>query len=253
MFIPQFNEGAAAGIFPMESALGSKPIPVLIVDDDTKFARLLRDYLLPFGFELHHAGNGPEGLRQMSDSRYQAAILDVMLPGMDGMELLRRLGPGRRVPVLMLTARGEEPDRIRGLETGADDYVSKAVSPREILARLRALTRRQQINSQVENEATIRVGDLEIQCSTREASMNGTALSLTSLEYDLLVALARHAGKIRSRHQLLRDAASRQLSEFDRTIDVHISSLRRKLGDDPRNPAFIVTVRNAGYMMREVK
>lgn len=227
---------------------------VLIVDDDEKFCRLLRDYLHPFGFDLSEAHNGLAGFRQLSEGkpgrRFDAVILDRMLPGMDGMEVLRRLGPDRRIPVLMLTARGDEPDRIVGLETGADDYLAKAASPREILARLRALTRRCQRLAQGAPPAQIQVGELAIDEAARSATLRGDVLLLTTFEFDLLLALARAAGRIRTRDQLLQEAADRPQNLFDRSIDVHISSLRRKLGDDPRQPAFIVTVRNTGYMMR---
>jgi DNA-binding response OmpR family regulator len=223
---------------------------ILIIDDDKKFVRLLQDYLRSFGFELHEAHDGLEGVRKLSEGHFDALILDLMLPGIDGIEVLRRLGPERQVPVLMLTARGEEPDRIVGLEMGADDYVSKTVSPREILARVRALTRRYQREQLLENELPIHVGQLEIHCGSRQATLRGEVLSLTSFEFDLVLALARSAGRVRTRDQLLMETASRLPNIFDRSVDVHISSLRRKLGDDSRNPEFIVTVRNTGYMMR---
>jgi two-component system response regulator CpxR len=150
----------------------------------------------------------------------------------------------------MLTARGEEPDRIIGLEMGADDYVSKTVSPREILARVRALTRRHQRGQLQENDRPIHVGQLEVNSVSRQATLRGQTLSLTSFEFDLVLSLARSAGRVKTRDQLLMETASRHPNVFDRSIDVHISSLRRKLGDDPRDPEFIVTVRNTGYMMR---
>lgn len=223
---------------------------VLIIDDDRKFCRLLQDYLAPFGFDLDRAHDGLEGVRKISELAYDALILDLMLPGIDGIEVLRRLGPDRGVPVLMLTARGEETDRIVGLEMGADDYISKAVSPREILARLRSLTRRQQRSELRAVELPIRVGGLEVHASSRQASLAGESLSLTSIEFDLLLSLARAAGRVKTRDELLMETAARLPNTFDRSVDVHISSLRRKLGDDPREPRFIVTVRNTGYMMR---
>jgi DNA-binding response OmpR family regulator len=223
---------------------------VLIIDDDKKFSRLLREYLRSFEIELHEVHNGVEGVRRLSESRFDALILDLMLPGIDGIEVLRRLGPERQIPVLMLTARGEETDRIIGLEMGADDYVSKTVSPREIVARLRALTRRHQRGQQVESERPIRVGNLEVKSGSRTAFLGGEPLLLTSLEFDLLLSLARAAGRVRTRDQLLMETASRVPNVFDRSVDVHISALRRKLGDDPRDPQFIVTIRNTGYMMR---
>lgn len=224
---------------------------LLIIDDDRKFSRLLQDYLRPFGFDLQEAHDGLQGLCKLQEGRYDALVLDLMLPSIDGIEILRRLGPERQVPVLMLTARGEEPDRIVGLEMGADDYVSKTVSPREILARLRALTRRHERGLHQEVERIIRVGDLEVNSGSRQATLRGQALSLTSFEFDLLLSLARSSGHIMTRDQLLQETASRFQNVFDRSVDVHVSSLRRKLGDDPRDPEFIVTVRNTGYMMRE--
>ena len=223
---------------------------ILIIDDDSKFSRLLHDYLEPFGFQLREVHDGLAGLRTLQSARFEALILDVMLPGMDGIEVLRNLGPEREIPVLMLTARGEESDRILGLEMGADDYVSKTVSPREILARLRALTRRHQRGQRRDNDL-IQVGRLEVNGRARHATLGGQPLALTSFEFDLLLSLARSAGRIMTRDQLLQETAARLQNSFDRSIDVHISSLRRKLGDDPRDPAFIVTVRNTGYMMRE--
>jgi two-component system response regulator CpxR len=235
----------------MEESRATKFGRILIIDDDKKFSRLLRDYLRPFGFELQEAHDGLAGLHKLQEGRYDALVLDLMLPEIDGIEVLRRLGPERQVPVLMLTARGEEPDRIVGLEMGADDYASKTISPREILARLRALTRRHQRGQSLENQRTIRVGQLEVNSGSRQASLHGQALSLTSFEFDLLLSLARSSGRTMTRDQLLLETSSRMQNIFDRSIDVHISSLRRKLGDDPRDPQFIVTVRNTGYMMRE--
>jgi DNA-binding response OmpR family regulator len=223
---------------------------ILIIDDDKKFTRLLQHYLRSFGFELHEAQDGLEGVRKLSDGHFDALILDLMLPGIDGIEVLRILGPERRVPVLMLTARGEESDRIAGLEKGADDYVSKTVSPREILARVRALTRRHQRELLIEIEQTIHVGELEIHSGSRQATLRGEVLYLTSFEFDLMLSLARSAGRVKTRDQLIMETASRLPNTLDRSVDVHISSLRRKLGDDSRNPEFIVTVRNTGYMMR---
>ena len=228
----------------------TRPRRILIIDDDKKFSRLLHDYLRPFSFELHEAHDGLEGIRKLSEGNFDALILDLMLPGIDGIEVLRRLGPERQVPVLMLTARGEEPDRIVGLEMGADDYVSKTVSPREILARVRALTRRYDREQLLENDQPIQVGQLEIHSGSRLATLRGQVLSLTSFEFDLMLSLARSVGRVKTRDQLLMDTASRLPNIFDRSVDVHISSLRRKLGEDSRNPEFIVTVRNTGYMMR---
>lgn len=225
---------------------------VLIIEDDEKFSRLLREYLMPFGFELHEAHDGLTGLSKFLEGNYDAVVLDLMLPGIDGIEVLRRMGQQRQVPVLMLTARGEEPDRIFGLEMGADDYASKMVSPREILARLRALIRRHQRGRPRGSDRMIQVGDLKLDSGLRVATLRGETLPLTSFEFDLLLALARSAGRTMTRDELLKEA-SRVPNIVDRSIDVHISSLRRKLGEHPHAPSFIVTVRNTGYMMRELR
>lgn len=218
-----------------------------MIDDDVKFCRLMRDYLAPLGFTVFSAHTGQTGLDAARQSEYHAIILDVMLPGMDGLEVLRRLRKKSDVPVLMLTARGEEPDLIVGLELGADDYVPKTASPREILARIKALTRRRQ--QPVEN-VPVRVGDLRVDPSTRQSWLKDKPLPLSSFEFDLLFSLAKAAGSIKTRESLLQEAAARSRGTMDRAIDVHISSLRKKLGDDVRDPEYIVTIRNIGYMLR---
>ncbi|MFN0121127.1 MAG: response regulator transcription factor [Blastocatellia bacterium] len=229
---------------------------ILVIDDDQKLCRLITDYLTPMGYAVDTAHTGPGGLDKAMRGDYQAVILDVMLPGMDGFEVLRQIRRVSGVPVLMLTALGDEADRIVGLESGADDYLPKTFSTRELLARLRAVTRRATITTsqaqQLESEAEISVQQLRIQHAARHASVNGQTLTLTPLEYDLLHCLARAAGRVLSRDQLLDEISGRSYEVFDRSIDVHISSLRRKLGDDPRNPRYIRTVRSAGYLlMRE--
>jgi DNA-binding response OmpR family regulator len=217
---------------------------VLMVDDDVKLCRLLKDYLDPFGFDLTFAHAGPEGLTRALEPGCEAIILDVMLPGLDGFEVLRRLRTSSAIPVLMLTARGEEIDRIAGLEVGADDYLPKTFSPRELLARLRAVLRRAP-----ESPRPVVVGKLVIDPGARLARIHDRQLSLTPVEFDLLLSLARACGRVKTREQLLHEASSRELEVFDRSVDVHISSLRRKLGDDSKNPRWIRTVRAAGYMM----
>jgi two-component system response regulator CpxR len=180
-------------------------------------------------------------------------ILDVMLPGLNGVDLLRKLRRTSSVPVLMLTALGDESDRIAGLEVGADDYLPKTFSMRELLARLRAVLRRSWMNEMgaAETEsAPISVGGLHLVPDCRDASLDGVPLNLTPIEYELLLALARARGRVKTRETLLVEAADRDFENFDRSIDVHISSLRRKLGDDPKAPRFIETVRGAGYRIR---
>jgi DNA-binding response OmpR family regulator len=229
------------------------PTPILVVDDDVKLCRLLRDYLEPLGYAVTTAHTGPAGLEAALRQPFAAVILDVMLPGTNGFDVLRSLRAQSNVPVLMLTGRGEEPDRIVGLELGADDYLPKTFSTRELLARLRAIIRRSQLTrAQGESRAPeVAVGDLRLDPEAREASLEGQALALTAIEFDLLLSLAKAAGRVRTREQLLSEVADRNYDVFDRSIDVHISSLRRKLGDDSKSPRHIVTVRSAGYMYRK--
>jgi len=234
---------------------------LLVIDDDVKLCRLIRGYLTPLGYSVEAVHTGPAGLERALAEPFAAIILDVMLPGMDGVEVLRRLRAKSTVPVLMLTGRGEEPDRIAGLEMGADDYLPKTFSTRELLARLRAVIRRAQMprsSSQAGGSAAaagaveiVEVGDLRIDPGARGARLGSQPLTLTPVEFDLLLSLARGAGRVKTREQLILDAGDRDGDVFDRTIDVHISALRRKLGDDARSPKWIVTVRSAGYMMRK--
>jgi DNA-binding response OmpR family regulator len=236
-----------------ENAADSR-LRILVVDDDKKLCRLIHDYLEPLGYEVTTAHTGPEGLEVALQQSFAAVILDVMLPGMNGFDVLRELRARSSVPVLMLTGRGEELDRIVGLELGADDYLPKTFSTRELLARLRAVTRRSTLTRVQEAEPRaprVVVGNLHLDPEARAAALGDQPLPLTAIEFDLLLALAKAPGRVRTREQLLNDVADRNFDAFDRSIDVHISSLRRKLGDDPRSPRFIVTVRSAGYMMRK--
>lgn len=223
---------------------------LLVIDDDRQLCRLIADYLKPLGYEVSAAHNGLDGLERALKETWSAVILDVMLPGLNGFEVLKRLREKSNVPVLMLTARGEEADRIAGLEVGADDYLPKTFSTRELLARLRAVTRR--AAGPLPNEAgepDMKVGELRLNSETRRAVLGGKALELTALEFDLLACLARARGRVKSREQLVEAIAGRNYDVFDRSIDVHIWSLRKKLGDDPKNPRFIRTCRSVGYML----
>lgn len=230
-------------------------IKVLIIDDDVKLCRLVRDYLGPMGFEVDAAHTGAGGLKKALSGNFHVLILDVMLPEMDGFEVLKQLRKESDIPVLMLTALGDETDRIVGLEMGADDYLPKTFSTRELLARLRAVTRRyyHKSGTQLHDEDSLSIGDLRINNSSRSAQLNGDTLMLTPIEFDLLASLAKAAGRVLTRDQLLDAVAGRDYEVFDRSIDVHISSLRRKLGDNPREPIFIKTVRSAGYMFIDPK
>ena len=225
---------------------------ILMIDDDKKLCRLVADYLEPMGYEVASAHDGLSGLEMALEDDFHAVILDVMMPQMDGFEVLKRLRRESDIPVLMLTARGEETDRIVGLEMGADDYLAKTFSSRELLARLRAVTRRYKVSERKAETAVkdqeLVFGELHIDINARTVRLNEKALNLTPIEYDLLASLAGAAGRVLTRDQLLDAVAGRSYEVFDRSIDVHISSLRRKLGEDPRNPRFIRTVRAVGYL-----
>jgi two-component system response regulator CpxR len=227
-------------------------INVLIIDDDKKLCRLVKDYLEPMGYDVDAAHTGAHGLERVLAGDFHVVILDVMMPEMDGFEVLKKLRKESDIPVLMLTARGDETDRIVGLEMGADDYLPKTFSTRELLARLRAVTRRSfksepHPGPNVMDQALI-LGDLQVRQSSRTARLGADILNLTPIEFDLLMCLAKAAGRVLTRDQLLDAVSGRSYDVFDRSVDVHISSLRRKLGDDSRNPRFIKTVRSAGYM-----
>ncbi len=230
----------------------SSRINVLIVDDDKKLCRLVKDYLEPMGYDVDAVHSGAQGLERATAGDYHVVILDVMMPEMDGFEVLKQLRKTSDIPVLMLTARGDETDRIVGLEMGADDYLPKTFSTRELLARLRAVTRRsftakRKLASNA-MEQTLILGDLQLSRTSRTARLGADILNLTPVEFDLLVILAKAAGRVLTRDQLLDAVAGRSYEVFDRSVDVHISSLRRKLGDDSKNPRFIKTIRSAGYM-----
>lgn len=225
---------------------------VLVIDDDRELCWLIRDYLEPLGYSVSAVHNGPDGLAQATGGECDAVILDVMLPGLDGFEVLKRIRQQCNVPVLMLTARGEETDRIVGLEFGADDYLPKTFSTRELLARLRAVMRRSSRPAEgadAETEPELVVGQLRINPQTRVAVLGDQPLALTTLEFNLLECLARGRGRVKTREQLIEALTDRDYDVFDRSVDVHIWSLRRKLGDDPKNPRFIRTIRAVGYML----
>ncbi len=222
---------------------------VLIIDDDEKLCGLIQEYLGSMGYQVESAFSGLDGLEKAIKGGYHAIILDVMLPEMDGFELLRQLRVKSNVPVLMLTSRGDETDRIVGLEIGADDYLPKTFSTRELLARLRAVIRRSQMAmGEKSGERGLRFLDLAFNEDAHEVFLAGVRLDLTPIEYQLLLTLARAEGRALSREQLLNRVGERNFDVFDRSIDMHVSSLRGKLGDDPKNPRFIRTVRGVGYL-----
>ncbi len=222
---------------------------VLIIDDDEELCELVSEYLTVEGFETDAVHDGESGLSQARSGDYNLAILDVMLPKMNGFELLRNLRKDSTLPVLMLTARGDDMERIVGLEIGADDYLPKPFNPRELVARLRAILRR--VNSDDGDGASadrLVVGDIEISASGRSVKLSDEELPLTSVEFDLLAMLLKHAGNIVKKDDLSETVLERELSPYDRSLDMHISNLRKKIGPRPDGTERIKTVRSVGYI-----
>ena len=217
------------------------PVRVLLIDDDARQARLLHGFFAENDVVMEHARDGSMGLTAVRDGSFDVVLLDVMMPGMDGLTVLRRIRERTAVPIIMLTARGDEADRVAGLELGADDYVPKPFSPRELLARLRAVLRRSHPDLGSER---LSAGGVEVEVGRREVRVDGRAVELTGLEFDLLLALLRRAGRVVPRAALLSEAGRDDVTVGERTIDVHISKLRKKLGSDK-----IKTVRGVGYVL----
>ena len=216
---------------------------VLIIDDDERLNTLLTEYLARFGYSVRTAARPTAGLRALKADPPDLVILDVMLPEMDGLAVCKKIRETSRVPVIMLTARGDVSDRIVGLELGADDYLPKPFEPRELGARIQAVLRRG-----VTDEAdVIRAGSVEVNWTTRTASVDGRQIALTTAEFELLGFFVRHSGRVLSRERIMEGTHDINWAAFDRSIDVLVSRLRQKLGDDPRHPAFIRTVRGVGY------
>jgi DNA-binding response OmpR family regulator len=223
-------------------------ITALLVEDDERLARLTADYLAGHGVVVTVCGDGLRGLGEARRHRYDVVLLDLMLPGKDGLAVCRGIRERSDVPIIVLTARGEEADRVLLLESGADDYLSKPFSPRELLARIRAHLRRSRGHSGPAVEV-VRVGGLVVDTGARRASLDGRELALTGYEFDLLRVLAERAGRVLGREQLMELARGSAEEAFDRSIDVHVSRLRQKLGDDPRRPRLLKTVRGSGYVL----
>jgi DNA-binding response OmpR family regulator len=228
----------------------SKP-RLLVVDDDRKLAGLIRDYLTPMGYEVELRHNGPDGLAEALAEDYMAVILDVMMPGMDGFAVLRELRKKSDVPVLMLTALGDEADRIVGLEIGADDYLPKTFSSRELLARLRAVTRRGRQRAASDSPRELAAGPLRLCEETHTVVLDDAPLDLTALEFAIRASLLKSKGRVKSRERLIEEVSDRRFDVFDRSIDVHVSSLRKKLRDDAKSPRFIRTIRGVGYSLHD--
>jgi DNA-binding response OmpR family regulator len=224
---------------------------ILVIDDDHSLASLLAEYLGGRGYGVTTAPDGPQGLSLLRAGGVDAVVLDVMLPGMDGFEVLREVRRENNLPIIMLTARGDETDRIVGLEMGADDYLPKPFNPRELLARLRAVLRRTE--TPADDDAVLSGAGIRVDPSRREVQVDGAPVELTTTEFELLRTLVASAGRVIPRERLMELARGPDFAAFERSVDVHISHLRRKLGDDPRQPTRIKTVRGIGYLVpREV-
>lgn len=222
---------------------------ILLVDDDNELLDLLTEYLSSEGFDVESAEDGDKALQMISGNSdtYDVIVLDVMMPQSDGFDVLKRIRIDCNTPIIMLTARGDEGDRIDGLELGADDYLPKPCNPRELVARMRAILRRTQ-NDSVASKNIIRIGDLEIARGSRSVTKSGHAVNLTSTEYSVLESLAEAAGKIVSKDDLATVALGRTLTLYDRSLDMHISNIRKKLGLDADGNELIKTVRGRGYL-----
>jgi two-component system, OmpR family, response regulator CpxR len=222
---------------------------LLIIDDDVRLAEMLVEYLAPEGIELTAVASGIQGLRNAQRENYELIILDVMLPGLSGYDVLKQLREaGSKTPVLMLTARGDDVDRIVGLDLGADDYLPKPFNPRELLARIKAILRRT-TEPEGEEPVELKVGDLRVNLRRREAWLGESSLKLTNAEFVILVTLMRSPGDVVSREALTRTALGRQLLPDDRSLDTHISNLRRKLGSDADADVLIRSIRGSGYVL----
>ena len=229
----------------------SDPTQLLIADDDTELCELLATYLGEEGFELTLVHNGEAAVEKALAGVFDLLILDVMMPKMDGFEALRSIRQKSSIPVVMLTAKGDDIDRIVGLELGADDYLPKPFNPRELLARVRAILRRGgagPVDKSHETPESLNIGDLELRPAERRASLDAAPLDLTGAEFSALELLMRSAGNVVSKQDLTQSALGRKLGRFDRSIDVHISNLRKKLGPDSCGDERIKTIRGAGYL-----
>ncbi len=222
---------------------------ILVVDDDVELCSLVEEYLGAEGYTVSAAHDGEAGLQEALSDGFALVVLDVMLPGIDGFEVLRRLRRASKIPVLLLTARGEDVDRIVGLEIGADDYLPKPFNPREMVARIRAILRRARPVKHVDTlPEALSVGDVELDPATRIVLRAGQPVDLTSVEFNLLEVLLRESGRVVTRERLVNAVLGRKFMPFDRSIDMHVSKVRRKLGDSEESSDHIKTIRGVGYM-----
>jgi DNA-binding response OmpR family regulator len=223
---------------------------ILLIEDDARLAEMLREYLGGAGLRVTHAATGAGGIALSAREVFDAIVLDLMLPDMDGLDVCRQIRARADTPILMLTARGDAMDRVVGLEMGADDYLPKPFEPRELLARLKAILRR---GTGGQKSDLLRFGRLVIDRAAREVQIDGVAKLLTSYQFGLLVALAEHAGRVMSREALMDIMQAEPLEAFDRSIDVHISRIRAAIEEDPKRPRRVITVRGAGYVFAKAQ
>ncbi len=229
---------------------------ILLIDDDDALSAMVSEYLAGRGFRVERAADGPSGLALLSRQPFDAVVLDVMMPGPDGFEVLQSIRRDNPVPVVMLTARGEDMDRIVGLEMGADDYLSKPFNPRELLARIKAVLRRSRGELTTGGEAKappLRFGRLEIDVDARVVRLDGEERHLTGHQFALLLAMARAAGRALTRDELMHRVRGEGLEAFDRSIDVHVSRIRAAIEDDPKKPRRIITLRGVGYLFAKAQ
>ena len=223
---------------------------ILLIEDDPRLAGMVTTYLSDAGFRITHAPNGAAGIALADREVFDALILDLMLPDMDGLDVCRRIRVRAATPILMLTARGDAMDRVIGLELGADDYLPKPFEPRELLARLKAILRRANSDTKAD---VLHFGRLDIDTGARTVRLDGTPCELTSYQFALLLVLARHAGRVLSREAIMDMMKNERLEAFDRSIDVHISRIRAAIEDDPKKPRRVITVRSAGYVFAKAQ
>lgn len=223
--------------------------PLLLIDDDSELTSMLSTYLQREGFVVQVANDSQLGLRQAIAGQFELLVLDVMMPGLDGISLLRQLRQHSKIPVIMLTAKGDDIDKVLGLELGADDYVAKPCLPRELVARIRAILRR--VQQQQDEPTEVRVGPLALEPGSRKAWVYGQQIQLTGAEFSVLWVLACHAGRLVSKADLSSQALGKTLTQYDRSLDVHISNIRQKLGKRPDEQAWIEAVRGKGYQLMQ--
>lgn len=221
---------------------------LLVIDDDQRLRELLAEYLGGRGFAVQTEATGELGLEALKRGGFDLVILDLMLPGIDGLQVCRELRSFSKVPVIMLTARGEDTDRIVGLELGADDYLPKPFNPRELLARVQAVLRRAESTASP-TTATLMAGRVRMDVDRRVVTLDGDAIDLTTTEFEILRTLLANAGRVIPRERLMELARGEDFAAFERSVDVHISHIRKKLGDDSKNPVFVKTVRGVGYVI----